>query len=77
MCHYFRKTQISERSREKMFAFSKMSTISREKAFAFCCFEIYKGMNFREKHENMRKMRKFLPAKVSALKAIDIKNFLI
>ena len=35
--------------------------ISREKTFAFCCFEISKGINFREKGP---KTRKFLPAKV-------------
>ena len=57
-------------SREKTFAFLKLSMISREKTFAFCCFEISKGINFREKGPKTRKTRKFLPAKVSALKVI-------
>ena len=55
-------------SREKTFAFLKLSMISREKTFVFCCFEISKGINFREKGPRTRKTRKFLPTKVSALK---------
>ena len=56
--------------REKTFAFLKLSTISREKTFAFCCFEISKGIDFREKGPKTRKTRKFLPAKVSAHKVV-------
>ena len=48
--------------------------ISREKTFAFCCFEISKGINFREKGPKTRKTRKFLPTKVSALKVEHINN---
>ena len=40
----------------------KNDFFSREKTFAFCCFEICKGINFREKVQKTRK--KFLPVKV-------------
>ena len=46
--------------------------ILREKTFAFCCFEISKGINFREKGPKTLKTRKFLPEKVSALKVYSV-----
>ena len=58
--------------REITFAFLKFSIISREKTFAFRWFQIFKGINFRENGQNSRKMRKFLPAKVSALKVLSV-----
>ena len=45
-----------------------------EKTFAFWWFRISKGINFREIDQKTRKTRKFLPAKVSALKVKSKKH---
>ena len=61
---------------KKTFTFLKFSMISREKNFAFFCFEISPGINFRELGSKTRKTRKFLPAKISALKVSSVSKSL-
>ena len=52
----------------KTSASREFSVISRAKTFANFEFRLCRGRNFREKCQEMRKSRKFLPSKVSAPK---------
>ena len=56
--------------KEKTFASQQFSVISRAQTFANFDLRLCLGRNFREKCQKTRKLRNFLPAKVSAPKVV-------